>query len=86
MESKPIHGFAVPTGTWFVTSPRSVLLDIQSWRPMILAPYSRLGPGVFIVCVVIEKGDLAVMEGKAPMLRRIQIRKDPSERTMDGNV
>ena len=50
-----------------------VLLDIESWRTMILEPYNRLGPGVYIVGAKIEdEGVVAVMERRKPMLRVVQ--------------
>lgn len=50
-----------------------VLLDIESWRTMILEPYNRLGPGVYIVGAKIEdEGVVAVMERRKPMLRVVR--------------
>lgn len=49
---------------------KSVLLDIEAWRTMILEPYKRLGPGVYMVGASIgDVGIVGVMEGRQPMVR-----------------
>ena len=49
---------------------KSVLLDIEAWRTMILEPYNRLGPGNYMVGARISDiGVVGVMDGRHPMIR-----------------
>ena len=54
---------------------KSVLLDIEAWRTMILEPYNRLGPGSYMVGARIsDVGVVGVMEGRKPMVRLLASR------------
>lgn len=56
---------------------RSVLLDVEAWRTMILEPYKRLGPGVYMVGASIgDVGIVGVMEGRQPMVRVLSSKPD----------
>ncbi|WP_372995682.1 hypothetical protein [Marinobacter sp.] len=56
---------------------KSVLLDIEAWRTMILEPYKRLGPGVYMVGAFIGDGRVVgVMEGRQPMVRVLSSKPD----------
>lgn len=56
---------------------KSVLLDIEAWRTMILEPYKRLGPGVYMVGAFIGDGAvIGVMEGRQPMVRVLSSKPD----------
>lgn len=56
---------------------KSVLLDIEAWRTMILEPYKRLGSGVYIVVAFIGDGRVVgVMEGRQPMVRVLSSKPD----------
>lgn len=58
-----------------------VLLDITSWRRMILEPYQRLGPSVYMVGAAIDEGVVGVMERGRPMLRRVRNKDDRLDRS-----
>ena len=56
---------------------KSVLLDIEAWRTMILEPYNRLGPGTYMVGARIgDIGVVGVMESRRPMVRFLQSKPD----------
>ena len=56
---------------------KSVLLDIEAWRTMILEPYNRLGPGNYMVGARISDiGVVGVMEGRQPMIRVLTSQPD----------
>jgi hypothetical protein len=56
---------------------KGVLLDIESWRVMILDKYNRLGPGVYMVGAVIAGvGVVGVMDGQRPLLKVIEPERD----------
>lgn len=56
---------------------KSVLLDIEAWRTMILEPYNRLGPGNYMVGARISDiGVVGVMEGRQPIIRVLTSRPD----------
>ncbi|MGP9831144.1 hypothetical protein [Marinobacter sp. NSM] len=60
---------------------RGVLLDIESWRCMILDSYKRLGPGVYMVgAVIADLGVLGVMDGRKPLLKLIEPERDRLKR------
>jgi hypothetical protein len=62
---------------------RSVLLDIEAWRTMILEPYNRLGPHVYMVGAYIENvGVVGVMEGRQPMVRVLASKPDALGRSL----
>lgn len=55
----------------------SVLLDIEAWRTMILDPYHRLGPGVYLVGAKFgDRGVVCVMDRNQPMVRIIEPERD----------
>ena len=55
----------------------SVLLDIEAWRTMILDPYHRLGPGVYLVGAKLgDRGVVCVMDRNQPMVRIIEPERD----------
>ncbi len=61
---------------------RGVLLDIESWRCMILDSYKRLGPGVYMVGAVIPGvGVVGVMDGRQPLLKVIEPERDRLNRS-----
>ncbi|HAS75465.1 MAG TPA: hypothetical protein DCS69_02195 [Marinobacter adhaerens] len=56
---------------------KSVLLDIEAWRTMILEPYKRLGPGVYMVGAFIGLDRIVgVVEGRQPMVRVFSSKPD----------
>jgi len=56
---------------------KSVLLDIEAWRTMILEPYNRLGPRKYMVGAQIgDIGVVGVMEGRQPMIRLLASKPD----------
>ncbi|WP_227548927.1 hypothetical protein [Marinobacter nauticus] len=56
---------------------KSVLLDIEAWRTMILEPYKRLGPGVYMVGAFIGYDRIVgVVEGRQPMVRVFSSKPD----------
>lgn len=62
---------------------KSVLLDIQAWRTMILEPYNRLGPGNYMVGARIgDIGVVGVMEGRQPMIRFLATQPDALGRSL----
>jgi len=62
---------------------KSVLLDIEAWRTMILEPYSRLGPGSYMVGARIgDIGVVGVMEGGQPMIRVLASKPDALGRSL----
>jgi len=62
---------------------KSVLLDIEAWRTMILEPYSRLGPGSYMVGARIgDIGVVGVMEGRQPMIRVLASKPDALGRSL----
>lgn len=64
---------------------KSVLLDIEAWRTMILEPYNRLGPGTYMVGAQIGAiGVVGVMEGRRPMLRILASKPDALGRSRGG--
>lgn len=66
---------------------KSVLLDIQAWRTMILEPYNRLGPGSYMVGARIgDLGVVGVMEGRQPMVRFLASRLDALERSVGNQI
>jgi hypothetical protein len=66
---------------------RSVLLDIEAWRTMILEPYNRLGPGSYMVGARIgEVGIVGVMEGRQPMIRFLASKPDALGRSVGDQI
>ena len=62
---------------------KSVLLDVEAWRTMILEPYKRLGPGVYMVGASIgDVGVVGVMEGRQPMVRVLSSKPDALGRSL----
>ena len=62
---------------------KSVLLDIEAWRTMILEPYSRLGPGSYMVGARIgDIGVVGVMEAGQPMIRVLASKPDALGRSL----
>lgn len=56
---------------------KGVLLDIESWRCMILDSYRRLGPGIYMVGVLVaDLGVAGVMNGREPLLKIIEPEQD----------
>ena len=56
---------------------KSVLLDIEAWRTMILKPHKRLGPGVYMVGAFIGHDRIVgVVEGRQPMVRVFSSKPD----------
>ncbi|WP_349343546.1 hypothetical protein [Marinobacter sp. MMG032] len=56
---------------------KSVLLDIEAWRTMMLEPYKRLGPCVYMVGASVgDVGVVGVMEGRKPMIRVLSSKPD----------
>jgi len=58
-----------------ISERSTVLLDITARRRMILEPYVRLGPGIYMVGVVIESGVVGVMDKGRPMIRLVKNRR-----------
>ncbi|WP_241956543.1 hypothetical protein [Marinobacter maroccanus] len=58
-----------------------VLLDITAWRRMILEPYQRLGPGIYMVGVVIDNGVIGAMDKSKPVIRMVRNKKDRLDRS-----
>ncbi len=66
---------------------KSVLLDIEAWRTMILEPYKRLGPGVYMVGAFIGDGRVVgVMEGRQPMVRVLSSKPDALGRSFSHDT
>jgi hypothetical protein len=66
---------------------KSVLLDIEAWRTMILEPYNRLGPGSYMVGARIgDVGIVGVMEGRQPMIRFLASRPDALGRAVGNQI
>ncbi|WP_373000186.1 hypothetical protein [Marinobacter sp.] len=60
-----------------IPDAKGVLLDIESWRCMILDSYRRLGPGVYMVGLQITGlGVAGVMNGREPLLKIIEPERD----------
>ncbi len=59
----------------------AVLLDITAWRRMILEPYQRLGPGIYMVGAAIDIGVIGVMEKGRPMIRLVRNQRDRLHRS-----
>ncbi len=56
---------------------KSVLLDIEAWRTMILEPCNRLGPGTYMVGARVgDIGVVGVMESRSPMVRFLASKPD----------
>lgn len=63
---------------------KSVLLDIEAWRTMILKPYNWLSPGTYIVGARIgDIGVVGVMEGHKPMVRFVASKPDALGRSIE---
>jgi hypothetical protein len=59
----------------------AVLLDITSWRRMILEPYQRLGPRIYMVGAAIDTGVIGVMDKGRPMVRMVRNKNDRLDRS-----
>ena len=70
-----------------VPEVKSVLLDIEAWRTMILEPFNRLGPGKYMVGARIgDVGIVGVMEGRQPMIRFLASRPDALGRSVGNQI
>lgn len=64
----------------------SVLLDIEGWRATIIDAYDWFPGGTYMVGARVAGGVVGILDGRQPMLRKIEGRKDRLGRTIKENT